>query len=124
MRLGLPVLHAEVHGLLPVMAVNIGEDVRPVSPEADQLPVEAGAEAPAHGEHVDGLQQVGLPLGVGPADDVGAGGKLRGLKVIVAKAVEGDFPDDHAFAHFKHEALKVHLIPGIDSFRAWCRSRR
>ena len=69
------------------MAVDIGKNIRPVGPKADELPVESGAEAFAHGQHIHRFQQVCLPLGIRPADDIGAGVKVGGLKVVVAKAV-------------------------------------
>ena len=88
---------AEVHGLLPPVAVHIGQDVRPVGAEAHQLFIKPCPEAPAHGEHIDGLQQGGLSLGVFSADDIGAGVKIRRLKGIIAKGAQGNAPDDHAF---------------------------
>ena len=43
------------HGLLALVAFDLGQDLRAVAAEADELPVKARAEAAPHCEHVHGL---------------------------------------------------------------------
>ena len=88
---------AQIHGLFPLVAVHVRQDIRAVRAEAHKLPVKAGAEALSHSEHVDRLQEIGLSLGVFTADDIGAGVKIRRLKRVIAKGAQCDAPDDHAF---------------------------
>ena len=103
---------AQVYGLLPLVTVDVGKDIRTVRAEAHQLLVEAGAEAPAHGEHVHGLKQIGFALRVLPADDIGPGVKFRRLKLVISKGAQGDAPDDHAFATSSVQPWKSTLSPG------------
>ena len=95
--LGLAGLKKDSYGLLPVVAQHLRQNLRRGEAEAHQLPVKAGAEAAAAGEHVYRLQQVGFALGVLAGDHVGAAVELRRVPLVVAKAVEGDSSDDHAF---------------------------
>ena len=99
--LGLAGLQQNADGLLPVVAQHLCQDLCRGKVEAHQLPVKAGAEAAAAGEHVHCLQQIGLALGVLAGDHVGAAAELHRFPLIVAKAVEGDSFDDHAFTTSK-----------------------
>ena len=71
LALSLPQL--DLYGLVASVRGDVRKDLRAGVVKADQLPVEARAEAAAAREQVHGLQQIRLPLRVFAGDDVDAG---------------------------------------------------
>ena len=74
-----------------VQPLGVAVNQRRVRTGGDHLPVVGGTVAPAHGEQVHGLQQVGFSAAVGAVEhgDSRMGRKLQGIVVAEAGQPEG-----------------------------------
>ena len=77
--------------LLDNRALNHGFFSLPV----DQLTIVSGSVAARHCQDIDGLQQIGLALGVFPNKDIDAWGKLNLTVLIISKIPQLDFRKIH-----------------------------
>ena len=108
---------------LPFPGLNMPHKASPVPVKADELPVRVGPGTAAAGQVHDGLQQVGLSLGIFAVYDVAASVEGQLLAVVIAEA-------------FQQQAVNLHTArrsaaPGPPprrrggaSFPAWCTPRR
>ena len=102
----------DVYGLVSVVAGYIGKNLRRREAKAHKLPVKAGTEAPAGGEHIDRLQQIGFSLSVMTGDYVCPASKFRRLPLIIAKTVQSDFVNFHSFVTSRQKRSNSTVSPG------------
>ena len=79
----------------PVPAVHLGCDGPLIPLKGDELPVPSGPVGPGPGEKANGLQQIGLSLGILSPDHIDPRVKGSGKVGVVAKSVQADGADPH-----------------------------
>ena len=82
-------------GLFPSLREQLRLQLRKLRPHTNELLLLTGSEGVAHGQIGDGLQQVGLSLGIVPDNQVDAGDKIGRQRFVVAKAPQPQLLKPH-----------------------------
>ena len=90
------VAEGDFHGKIPAPAGYLSGEEAVLDPEENQFLVIPGPVALGTGQIGDGLQQVGLALGVVPGDDVHARVELNGGGQVVAEILQFQPFDGHS----------------------------
>ena len=108
--------------LLPLLGGYLPFQLTEGSGKANHLCIFQRPEALAAAQKSDGLQQIGLSLGILPHNQVHAGGKFQPLLAIVAEGAEVELIQPHEFQIVCPDRQTHHR--GAASCRAWCRPHR
>ena len=108
---------------LPLPGLNMPHQPGPVPVKADELPVRVGPGTAAAGQVHDGLQQVGLSLGIFAVYDVAASVEGQLLAVVIAEALQQQAVNLHTARRSSAPGRPPHRRGGA-SFPAWCTPRR
>ena len=104
---------------LPLPGLNMPHQPGPVPVKADELPVRVGTGTAAAGQVYDGLQQVGLSLGIFAVYDVAASVEGQLLAVVIAEALQQQAVNLHTARRSSAPGRPPHRRDEA-SCPAWC----
>ena len=108
---------------LPLPGLNMPHQPGPVPVKADEFPVRVGTGTAAAGQIHNGLQQVGLSLGIFAVYDVAASVEGQLLAVVIAEALQQQAVNLHTARRSAAPGPPPRRRGGA-SFPAWCTPRR
>ena len=107
----------------PLPGPDLSHQPGPVRSEANKLPIRMGPGTAAAGQVYDGLQQVGLSLGIFAVYDVAASVEGQLLAVVIAEALQQQAVNLHTARRSAAPGPPPRRRGGA-SFPAWCTPRR